>query len=79
MSASDLRMEIIELVREEQNTTVLEAIRMLLRRQESDVDDDLSEQEVAELERRRARYLSGESKPTTAEESLRQAREGYEP
>jgi len=79
MSASDLRMEIIELVREEQNTTVLEAIRMLLRRQESDVDDDLSEQEVAELERRRARYLSGESKPMTAEESLRQAREGYEP
>ena len=79
MSASDLRMEIIELVREEQNTTVLEAIRMLLRRQESDVDDDLNEQEEAELERRRARYLSGESKPMTAEESLRQAREGYEP
>ncbi|MCO6481246.1 MAG: hypothetical protein J5I62_00485 [Flavobacteriales bacterium] len=40
---------------------------------------DLTEEEIAELDRRRARYLSGESKPYTVEESMRIAREGPKP
>ncbi len=41
-----------------------------------EVEEDYTDEEVAELERRRARYLSGESKPHSVEESMRRAREG---
>ena len=37
---------------------------------------DFTEEELAELDRRGARYLSGETKPHTVEESMRLAREG---
>lgn len=39
--------------------------------------DDFSEEEIAELDRRRARRISGESKPHTLEESMRLAQEGF--
>ena len=38
---------------------------------------DFTEEEIAELDRRRARYLNGETKPHTVEESMRLAREGF--
>ena len=44
--------------------------------EETDVDD-FTDDEVAELDRRRARHLAGESKSYTQEEALRLAREGY--
>ncbi len=77
MTTLELRAEINQLLSHENNTSVLEAIRMLLRREEADVDDDFTDEEIAELEQRRARYLSGESKPHTVEESMRLAREGF--
>lgn len=39
-----------------------------------EVGDDFTEEELAELDRRRARRLSGESKGCTAEESIRMLR-----
>ncbi len=40
-------------------------------------EDDFSDEEIAELDRRRARHLSGESKSYTQEEAMRLAREGF--
>ncbi len=74
MSAADLRTEIIQLLREERNTSILEAIRMLLRRDEADTDEDFTAEELAELDKRCARRMSGESKGSSAEESIRMLR-----
>jgi hypothetical protein len=73
MSALHLQAEIQQLLRKEKNLTVLEAIRMLLLREEPR-EDDLTDEDIAELDKRRARRLSGESKGYTAEESIRMLR-----
>jgi hypothetical protein len=39
-----------------------------------DVNGELPDEDIPELERRRARYLSGESVPLSVEESMRLAR-----
>ena len=67
MTTLELRAEIKQLLSREKNTSVLEAIRMLLRREDAETDDDFTDEELAELEQRRARYVSGESKPHTVE------------
>ena len=79
MSTAELRTEIVEMIKSESDTSVLEAIRTLLYklRIQDDAEDELTDEEIAELERRRARYLSGESKPHSVEESMRLAREGF--
>ncbi|MCO6482708.1 MAG: hypothetical protein J5I62_07930 [Flavobacteriales bacterium] len=40
-------------------------------------EDDFTDEEIAELDRRRARHLSGESKSYTQKEAMRLAREGF--
>ncbi|HRH68073.1 MAG TPA: hypothetical protein PLB89_01070 [Flavobacteriales bacterium] len=77
MSALDLQAEIMQLLREERNMSILEAIRMLLLRDEGEVDDDFTAEELAELDAQRADHLSGKSKSFTAEESIRMIREGF--
>lgn len=77
MSAIDIQTEIIQLLREERNTSILEAIRMLLRREEADTDEDFTAEELAELDAQRADHLSGKSKSYTVEESIRMIREGF--
>lgn len=77
MTAIDLRTEIMQLLHEESNTSILEAIRVLLRRGEAEGDEDFTEEDMAELEKRRADRLSGASKPHGMEESMRKAREGF--
>ena len=62
MTAIDLQSEIQQLLRKEKNITVLEAIRMLLLREEQRVDEDLSDEEVAELDAQRADRISGKVK-----------------
>ncbi|MBK6882150.1 MAG: hypothetical protein IPH05_04245 [Flavobacteriales bacterium] len=59
MTAIDLQSEIQQLLRKEKNITVLEAIRMLLLREEQRVDEDLSDEEVAELDAQRADGSAG--------------------
>lgn len=70
MSTAELRTEITDLLRQEENTSVLQAIRMLLRRAEAE-DDDLTDADIAELEARRAARLNGGSRFHTVEESMR--------
>jgi hypothetical protein len=57
MSTAELRTEIVEMIQSESDTSVLEAIRTLLYklRIQDDAEDELLDEEVAELERRRAR------------------------
>lgn len=40
-------------------------------------EDDYSDEEIAELDRRQARHLSGKSRSYTHEEAMRMMREGF--
>jgi hypothetical protein len=73
MTALHLQAEIQQLLRKEKNLTVLEAIRMLLRREEPQ-EDDLTDEEVAELEGRFQDMVSGKVKPISEKESIRMIR-----
>jgi len=44
---------------------------------QEEVGDDFTDEEIAELDRRQARHLSGESKSYTHEEAMRMMREGF--
>ena len=44
---------------------------------EASGEDGYSDEEVAELDRRQARHLSGESRSYTREEAIRMMREGF--
>ncbi len=75
MSTIDLRAEIMQLIKDERDTSVLEAIRILLQRvRQGQEDDDFTAEEIAELDRRRAEYLRGDGISYTAEESLQRLR-----
>lgn len=76
MTAIDLKTEIVQMIKDEQDTSILEAIRVLLYKLGGveEVDDDLSDEEVAELESRRARHLRGEGTSYTLEESIQKLR-----
>lgn len=73
MTALHLQAEIQQLLRKEKNLTVLEAIRMLLRREEPQ-EDDLTDEEVAELEGRFQDMVSGKVKSISEKESIRMIR-----
>jgi hypothetical protein len=58
MTTIELRTEIIRLLREEENTSILEAIRLLLRREEV---DDISDEGYAAFDEAIAKHESGGS------------------
>ena len=75
MSAIDLQTEIMEMIKAENDTRILEAIRTLLYSvRQGQLDDDFSAEDIAELDSRRAEYLSGEGTSYTVEESLQRLR-----
>ncbi|MFZ1664689.1 MAG: hypothetical protein WAU08_04735 [Flavobacteriales bacterium] len=76
MIAIDLQTEITQLLRREQNISVLEAIRMLLRREEVQDEDELTDEEVAGFNEELAKRDRGEIKFHTEEESIRLIRHG---
>ena len=77
MSTIDLQTEIMQMIKDESDTSILEAIRTLLYRvRQGQVDDDFTAEDIAELDRRRAEYLRGEGTSYTAEESLQRLRSG---
>ena len=77
MSAIDLQTEIMQMIKDENDTSILEAIRTLLYRvRQAHLDEDFSAEDIAELDRRRAEYLSGEGRSYTVEESLQRLRSG---
>ncbi|MCC6400224.1 MAG: hypothetical protein IT227_05620 [Flavobacteriales bacterium] len=77
MRTTDLQSEIVQLIKDERDTSILEAIRTLLYRvRQGQVDDDLTAEDIAELDRHRAEYLRGEGTSYTAEVSLQRLRSG---
>ncbi|MGB3869396.1 MAG: hypothetical protein WBG34_03510 [Flavobacteriales bacterium] len=77
MRTLDLQTEIMQMIKDESDPSVLEAIRTLLYRvRQGQVDDDFSAEEIAELDKRRAEYLRGEGTSYTVEESLQRLRSG---
>ena len=72
MTAIELRTEITRLLREERNTSVLEAIRMLLRREDP---EGFSIEELAELDAEHERALRGEGTTYTPEQVKEMARQ----
>lgn len=74
MTALQLQAEIKRLLDQERNINVLEAIGMLLRREDPTVEDDFTEEELAELDKRRERHLRGEGTSYTLEESIARLR-----
>lgn len=75
MTAIELRTEIMRLLREEENTSILEAIRTLLRREEA-AEDDITDEEYAEFDEAIAKHESGEESFHTEEDSMRMIHEG---
>ena len=78
MTAIELRTEIVQMIKDEQDTSVLEAIRVLLYklRGAEAVDDDLTDEEVAGFNEELAKRDRGEIKFHTEEESIRLIRHG---
>lgn len=77
MIGLQIQEEIQQLLRKEKNITVLEAIRMLLRRKEAQ-EDDLSDEEVAELEGCFQDIVSRKVKTIGEKESIRMIRAASE-
>jgi len=77
MSTIDLQAEIVQMIKDESDPSILEAIRTLLYRvRQGQVDDDFTAEDIAKLDRRRAEYLRGEGTSYSAEESLQRLRSG---
>ena len=78
MTAIDLRTEIVQMIKSERDTSILEAIRTLLYklRQADEAKEDLTDEEVAELDAQRADRISGKVKFISEEESIRMIRTG---
>lgn len=73
MSTVDLRAEILQLLQQEQSTSLLERIRTLLKREGR--SDGISEEELAELREIERRQESGEDEYVSLEDAMRMARE----
>ncbi len=77
MSTIDLQTEIVQMIKDESDPSILEAIRTLLYRvRQGQADDDFTAEDIAELDRRRAEYLRGEGTSYTTEGSLQRLRSG---
>ena len=55
----------------------LQRVATVIEKEMPEVDDDFTDEEIAELDRRQASHLSGESKSYTHEEAMRMMREGF--
>ncbi|MCC6399490.1 MAG: hypothetical protein IT227_01910 [Flavobacteriales bacterium] len=76
MSAIDLRAEIIQLVQQERNESILATIRSLLKRDEKGEGFDITDDELAELEEIDRRRKSGLDTYVSLDEAMRMIREG---
>ncbi len=75
MSPMELRTQIIQLVEKEQDEHVLAAIHTLLRKITEPNDEDISDEELAELEKLRDQRLKGEGRIYSMEEAMKIARD----
>ncbi|MBK7249258.1 MAG: hypothetical protein IPI05_16555 [Flavobacteriales bacterium] len=78
MSTIDLQTEIVQMIKDENDTSILDAIRTLLYKlQQGHVDDDITDEECAEFDEAIAKHERGEVKFHTEEESMRLVRAGH--
>lgn len=69
------KLDLVERLLSIWDEAALERVAKVIEQETVDEDDEVfTKEELAELDRRHARYLSGESKPHTVEESMRLAR-----
>ena len=76
MSATDLRTEIVQLLQQERNESILATIRALLKRDEKGTDFDITDDELAELEEIDRRRKAGQDTYVGLDEAMRMIREG---
>lgn len=76
MSAIDLRAEMVQLVQQERNESILATIRSLLKRDEKGEGFDITDDELAELEEIDRRRKSGLDTYVSLDEAMRMIREG---
>lgn len=75
MSTSDLKLNLMERLALVQDAGFLQRLKQIFD-MELGVDEDFTEEDLAELDRRRAEYLRGDGTSYTAEESLQRLRSG---
>ncbi|MBP8823848.1 MAG: hypothetical protein KBH07_09400 [Flavobacteriales bacterium] len=75
MSAIDLRTEILQLLQQERNESILSTIRSLLKRDERAEGFDISDDELAELEEIDRRRKAGLDTYVNLEEAMRMIRQ----
>lgn len=76
MSAIDLRAEIVQLLQQERNESILATIRSLLKRDGQSGDFDITDDELAELEEIDRRRKAGQDTYVSLDEAMRMIREG---
>ncbi|MCB9183530.1 MAG: hypothetical protein H6591_06390 [Flavobacteriales bacterium] len=74
MSTSDLKLNLMERLLHENDRSVLDRIRELFERRDSE-DVDFTDAELAELEALRTKRVNGETQGLSREESMRLLRE----
>lgn len=77
MTTLQLKQDLKSLIDMLDDAKVLQAIHVLVQRNVQEAkkaEEDFTEEELAEFDRRHARYLSGESKGYTIEESMEMLR-----
>lgn len=82
MDTASIKLELLERLVNVRDERLIVQITELLKKsfpQVMEDDEPLTDEELVELERRRQRFISGESKPHSIEESMRLAREGFKP
>lgn len=76
MSAIDLRAEIVQLLQQERNESILATIRSLLKRDDNGADFDITDDELAELEEIDRRRKAGLDTYVSLDEAMRMIRQG---
>lgn len=78
MNSTAIKLDMLERLAGVKDEALIKRMATMLRKAFPEVmagdDDDLTDEDIAELDKRRARRLSGESKGYTAEESIRMLR-----
>ena len=76
MDIARKKLELVQRLLSIWDEAALQRVAKVIEKEAPDVDeeDDLRDEDIAELDKRRARRLSGESKGITAEASIRMLR-----
>lgn len=74
MTTVELRSEIVQMIKSERDTSILEAIRTLLYKLREAGGEDLSDADIEAFDRHHAAYVRGDLKGITGKESVKRLR-----